>query len=634
MLLAKQIAGFLSKTGKDDLYKVEKGVLVKVLLNKVVNTEVLAIGGGGAGVTAAIGAARKGAQVTLVSKGKVGNSGNTIMIGGSYAMDGHSAYYKFGIKEADKELTKDILFNQIVRDSFYLSEQDIVEQFVEESPDIIYEVKQWADQAGQKFIFRKPATWNMSGNAMGKALQHGLKQEDVEIIEDVIIVDLLKDGDKVCGAVGIDIYSGEIIQFNAKAVVMGTGGYQPFTLKNTNSDMTGDGVAMAFRAGAQLADMEFLLYLVTCLEPNEVKGSILPVFFVFNPNFKYRVTDANGDEIVIPKELKEIEVKSELGKLIELYYYGKCVLEGRGTEDDGVYFDFSDMSEDEIDDMFEDLIKSFLTEVYKDGFYHGDDVRAYKEFCKKHKRVKIGLGNEYTHGGIVINEKMESSIEGLYAAGECSSGAFGSNRVADAVVEMLVQGIRAGKSAAEYSKNKEVNPCNKMAQEIAKETLRYFENKKGISAVEANLEIERISDKGLSFFRTEEGLDQAIAEYQQLEEKMNNMVLKSKSRLYNYEWIQAIQAKNRLLCAKLSAIMAKERKESRGMHLRADYPLVDDDNFLIRHIAELRNGVINLSTKKPKVTKLEIPKGGKTEYIDYILNNEMGLENISYEEER
>ncbi len=600
-------------------------------VEKIYHTDVLVIGGGGAGVASAISAARTGANVIIASKGKVGNSGNTIMIGGSFAMDGHSAYYEYGLKEADPTLTKEVLFESIVKDGFHLSDQNIVEQFVDESPAIVNEVRLWGEKAGQKFIFGKPATWTMSGNAMGRALQQGIKETSgIELLEDVFIIELLSENQKVTGAIGIDIFTGETILINAKAVVMATGGFQPFSLKNTNSDMTGDGVAMAFRAGAELSDMEFLLYLVTCLEPNEIKGSILPVYFVFNPDFKYKITDVDGNEIEIPEKLKEIEEKSELGKLIDLYYFGKVILSGKGTKDGGVYFDFSDYTDQEIDDMFETLIKDMLSLMYKDGYYHGDNVREYKELCKKHRRMQIGLGNEYSVGGIVVNEKMETSIEGLYAGGECTSGAFGANRVADAVVEMLVQGYRAGISAAEYSKSTTLQDNNGNYQSTLDKIDKLFANENGLSAVEVNQRIESISDEGLSFIRNEEGLTKAIKAYEELEKSLEGITLKSKSNKYNYELVQALQAENRLLCSKLAAIMAKERKESRGLHLRSDFTDVDNDEFLIRFIAKKVDKGIHLSKRKPIVTKMPLPDSGKTDYIQYILENDMGLENIQY----
>jgi len=599
------------------------------IIDRIYETDVLAVGGGGAGITAAVAAARSGAKVMLVSKGKVGNSGNTIMIGGSYAMDGHSAYHKYGLKEADPTLTKEVLFDSIVKDGFHLADQNMVEQFVEESPEIVNEVRLWAERAGQNFRFGPPATWSMSGHAMGKALYQGIKETPgIETLEDIIIVEILKEDSKATGAIGIDIYTGELVQFNAKAVVLGTGGFQPFSLKNTNSDMTGDGVAMAYRAGAKIADMEFLLFLLTALEPNEIKGSILPVYLLFL-GLEFKVYDGEGNEIVIPEALKEIESKSELGKLIDIYYYGRAIVEGRGGEKGGVYFDFTDTPVEEFNKQF-DVVEAFFTNFYKKGYYHGDDLKLYRELCLKNKRMEVSMGNEYTVGGILINEKMETSIQGLFAAGECASGVFGANRVADAVTEMMVHGYRAGLSAAEYVKLAPTSDNQKSAEKAAKEILSYLENENGISAAKANLEIERISDKGLSFWRTEEGLEEAIAAYEALEQQLENITLKSKTRAYNYEWIQAIQAKNRLLCSKLAAIMAKERKESRGLHLRLDYPEVDNDHYLVRTIAENINGKDEITTRKPIVTRLPLPEGGKTEYVKYILDNDMGLQNLDY----
>ncbi|MCD4714863.1 MAG: FAD-binding protein [Clostridiales bacterium] len=599
---------------------------------KQLRTDVLIVGGGGAGITAAISSAKNGADVLIASKGKVGNSGNTIMIGGSYAMDGESAYHDYGIKEADPKLTKKVLFDSIINDGFHISDQNLVEQFVEESPWIVNEVRLWAEKAGQKFKFGKPATWAMSGRAMGRALYQGLIDSDnIDFLEDVMVVELIKKNDTIIGAIAIDIYSGEMIEINSKSVVLGTGGFQPFSLKNTNSDMTGDGIAMAFRAGAKVADMEFLLFLLTALEPNEIKGSIMPVYFTFF-DFKYKVTDRDGNEVVIPPELKAIEGKSELCKLIDLYYYGKVVSEGKGTENDGVYFDFSDSTDEEINSMFEGLM-DYYSNFYKKGYYHADSVETYRDIILKNRRIKVSMGNEYTLGGIVINEKMETSLKGLYAAGECTSGTFGANRVADAVVEMMVQGYRAGVTAAEYAKGATFKENREMSKKIVETYLSYFDNSGGISAAIANIELENISDKAIHFLRNENDLNNAIIAYEKLEEKLKSVSLHSKSKAYNFEWISAIQAKNRLQCAKLAAIMAKERKESRGLHLRSDFPMVDNERYLIRQMAELLEGQIVITSRSPIVTSYDLPIGQQKDYFSYILEHEMGLENLLYNEQ-
>jgi succinate dehydrogenase / fumarate reductase flavoprotein subunit len=588
-------------------------------------TDVLCIGGGGAGITAAIAASKQGKQVILASKGAIGNSGNTIMIGGSYAMDGESAYYKYGIEDADPKYTKAMLYESIIKDGFYLSDQSLVQFFVDKSPEIVNHVRLWAEENNHPFHFYKPATWVMSGKSFGRALNHGLKKEsNITKLEDVMITDLLQANGRVTGAVGIDIETGEGLHIDAKAVVLGTGGFQPFSLKNTNSDMTGDGIAMAYRAGAQVADMEFLLFLVTALEPNEIKGSIIPIMATVEPSFNFIPTDRNGQPITIPEKLRKIEESSELCKLIHHYYFGQTILEGRGTPNGGVYYDFSHMSDDEIRDMFDKVIEE-LAKFYRKGFYHGDDLRVYRDLAIKQKRLEIGLGNEYSVGGIVINEKMQTSIPGLYAAGECSTGLFGANRVADAVVEMIVEGYEAGQQAARYVDEVQHTDNSQQAKDMIKGLLQYFENQEGITAPELNHSIELIADKSLGLIRNETDLSNALIELKKLLDKP--ITLKSKSRIYNTEWIDAIQGRNRLLCTYLATIMAKERKESRGLHMRSDYPFIDNDHFLHRNIVKNDNGVPNLSTQKPIVTTVSLPSGLYS-FEEFIIEFDLGLQNM------
>ena len=179
-----------------------------------ITADVLVVGGGGAACTAAVAAARKGAKVVIVSKGKTGNSGNTIMIGGSYGMDGESAYHEYHINEADPGFTKEELFRAIVNDGFHLSDQKIVEQFVEDSPRIVYEVKQWGEEIGEKFEFYRPANWDVTGRSMGRALLRGVKKTpNITIYDDIAVTDLLKNCKKVTGALGMDLYGGKLIQF-------------------------------------------------------------------------------------------------------------------------------------------------------------------------------------------------------------------------------------------------------------------------------------------------------------------------------------------------------------------------------------------------------------------------------------
>lgn len=585
------------------------------LIAKQVNVDVLVAGGGGAAVTAAIAATRNGAKVAIVSKGKIGNSGNTIMIGGSYGMDGESAYKEFQIKEADPTLTKDALFESIVMDGFLLSDQNMVDQFVEKSPQIVYEVKNWGEEAGQNYEFYPPGMWKVSGRGMGRSLQQGLdKTPGIDRYEDMMLVDLLKKDGRVVGAIALDLKSGELVQFNAKATVLGTGGFQPYSFKNTNSDMTGDGPAMAFRAGAQVADMEFLIYLISALEPNEIKGSILPLLMLFRDPFVYDPTDGNGNIIEVPQRLREMEKVSEMCKLMHLFYYGKVIADGKGTPNGGIYFDFSRCTDEQIDEMFVATMNHF-DGFYKRGYYHGDDINEYKRIIKQNRRIEVGLSNEYSIGGIFVDETMATTIPGLYAAGECASGVFGANRVADAVTEMLVQGYGAGESAAKYAAGKELSSADdSVVETLVAESTKYFANADGISVAEATRRMEAASDRGLGFYRDEKTLTEAIEEYKSLEKHMENLFFRSKTRRYNNEWIRTLQLRNRLLCSRIATEMALLRKESRGLHLRADYMYIDNDNFLIRMMAEQDGDNIRITSRRPIETKVSLPTSGKMEY--------------------
>jgi len=599
---------------------------------KQVVSDVLVIGGGGAGATAAIAAAERGAKVAVVSKGRLGNSGNTIMIGGSYAMDGDSAYHKYGIKEADPTLTKERLFDSIIKDGFFLGDQNMVRQFVEDSPEIVWKVKCWAEKAGRPFVFSPPATWWMSGPDMGAALKYGVSTcEGIERYEDFAALELIKaDDGSICGAVVLDIYSGEIYEFKAKAVVLATGGFQPHKLKNTNHDMTGDGVAMAYRAGAAVSDMEFLLFLVTSLEPEHIKGSIFPIMYMSDPRLNYITVDSEGNEYPMDPKLKEIEGRSELCKLIHMACYGSIVDDAKKSGPNGGFFVKFLNTDEELDEIFGDMIDMFAR-FYKKGFYYTVNIVEHLELIKKNRMVEVGLGNEYTVGGLYVNERMETTLEGLFAGGECASGVFGANRVADAVTEMLVQGERAGITAAEYAKGKQI--ANGCGADDVKKFLAIFENKDGISPAEAIRRLEDISLAGINCIRNEANLDKALNDYKKLFEEIDNITITDKSIKYNFEWLQASQVKNRLTCAMLAACMAKERKESRGLHIRDDYPLIDNENFLVRQIAVLENGSPKITMRAPIVTDVPLPSPDKHEYLSFITDFGLGLENIVNKEE-
>jgi succinate dehydrogenase/fumarate reductase flavoprotein subunit len=596
--------------------------------NKVLETDVLIVGGSGAAVSAALECKKSKLDVMVVSKGKIGRSGNAIMAGGGFSIDGESAYSVCGEENANRDFDQDALFDSIVKESYYLSDQRLVEQYVYESPEIVREFLALGKRAGQKFLFSPGSnSWISAGLSWGRAAAQGIKEnKEIVTIEDVMVIDVIKSGDIVNGAIGINIYSGELILFKAKAVILATGGFQPCTLKNTVSDMTGDGIGIAYRAGAKLADMEFLLAFATALYPTEAIGSIYPFVMEFNmPDVDFIVRNGSKEIIDIPAEVIKISRGKKLSKLISMYYYGIPIFNGEGTERKGVYLDYSVNDKDKLKKSLDNFFEKFSL-WHRKGYYKGDDMSKVVEKILDDGLIEIGLGYEYSMGGVLIDETMSTSVPGLFAAGEVTSGLFGANRVGDGLTEMLCQGQRAGKTAIKYISEIEESKIDDyyISKIIDKINVPFKNTESEISSQRIHRRIEEISDEGFWCIRTEGKMEKALTAIEQLEkDEMNKIFIKNRTKNYNYELIDYLQCENLLTCVKAGLISAINRKESRGCHIRLDYPKVDHDNYLYRSVISEHDRNMKLDKIAPYVTKMELPKGTKENIIEYFLNKNL-----------
>lgn len=240
--------------------------------------------------------------------------------------------------------------------------------------------------------------------------------------------------------------------------------------------------------------------------------------------------------------------------------------------------------------------------------------------------LEVGLGFEYSMGGILVNEKMETGVNGLFAAGEVTSGVFGACRAGDGLTEMLCQGSRAGNSAVGYIKQAAglLNDAALVDEKVS-HILGFFNRPAGISPVEVHHLIENAADTGFNVIRDQAGLERSLQELRHIRsEYLPAMRPGSNSRAYNWEWLEAMQVENLLDCVETGIIAAMVRKESRGCHIRKDCPTVNHDEYLKRFILKKDGDNFSLRARSPIVTKLALPTGCHTDIMQYFLDPGIG----------
>lgn len=597
-----------------------------IAVRRIVKTDVLVAGGSGAGVMAATQAAQQGLDVTLLSKGKVGKSGNLIMAGGGFGIDGHSAKHELGIKEAEDSFTKEDMADCLIKEGFYLSDQDLVRLYVQEGPSVTKQYLQWAERCGQEYVFMPNGTWIASGRSFAKALEQGMREHpQIHRLEDCVLMEVLRDQERVTGALALDIYRGELILIQAKAVILATGGYQPFDVNNTSSDMTGDGQAIAYRVGAELVDMEFILGMPTALQPEEMRGSIYPFVFEFNmPKLRYRLLDRNMQPIRIPDEVISRFRGKKISKLVNSYVFFQAKAQGTLTDRNGLYVDYSENTREEKKTALEAFYQRFSI-WHKYGYYNGESLAGVAEAIMNDIPLEVTLGYEYSLGGIQVDEDMRTSVPGLFAAGEVTSGTFGACRAGDGILEMLVQGRKAGETAVQYCRKRSHRNIDWVqVQELIQHHSKYFRDRRGISPHLLFDQIQRTCTEGFGLLRNEAGLRQTLEKLVQLNLQLENLCsVSDPCTAYNMEWLRAMQCENLLTCCKAGVIAALERKESRGCHMRSDYPQVNHDDYLIKYVFHREGGNMVMTTRKPRTQDKQLPSGQKESIMEYLTDPEL-----------
>jgi succinate dehydrogenase / fumarate reductase flavoprotein subunit len=523
--------------------------------------DVLIIGAGGAGLRAALGALAQGAKVAVVCKSLLGKA-HTVMA------EGGIAAAMANVDSADDWRTH---FRDTMRGGKLLNNWRMAQIHAQEAPERVRELEQWGalfdrTQDGQILqrafgghTFRRLChVGDRTGLEMIRTLQDRGVQLGIDVYMECTISRLLKDGDRIAGAFGYWREQGRFVVFRAKSVVIATGGIgKAWKITSNSWEYTGDGMALAYDAGAELMDMEFVQFHPTGMVwPPGVQGIL--------------VTEAvRGEGGILRNKLGERFMEKYDPKRMELSTRDVVarsiyteVREGRGTEHGGAYLDISQKPAD--------YVKKKLPSMYHQ-FKELADVDITKG------PMEVGPTCHYMMGGIRVDaETARSSVPGLFAAGEAAAGLHGANRLGgNSLSDLLVFGRRAGLAAADHAKAVQTTSIDStQIEEGARAMLVPFERKAGESPYAIHSDLQETMQNLVGIFRNKEDLLRALEELEKLKHRVEHVSVEG-SRLFNPGWHLAQDLKAMLTVSVAVARSALTREESRGAHSRIDHPGLD-----------------------------------------------------------
>jgi succinate dehydrogenase / fumarate reductase flavoprotein subunit len=541
--------------------------------------DVLIIGAGGAGLRAAIEALAKGASVGVVCKSLLGKA-HTVMAEGGIAA---------AMANVDTADGWQPHFRDTMRGGKFLNNWRMAQLHAQEAPDRVRELEQWGalfDRTDKGAILQRAFgghtykrlchVGDRTGLEMIRTLQDRGVQLGFDVYMECTVTRLLTDGGRLAGAFGYWRENGRFIVFKANSVVIATGGIGKAWPVTSNSwEYTGDGMTLAYEAGAELMDMEFVQFHPTGMVwPPGVQGLL--------------VTEAvRGEGGILRNKLGERFMEKYDPQRMELSTRDVVarsiyteVKEGRGTEHGGAYLDISHKPAE--------YVKKKLPSMYHQ-FKELADVDITKG------PMEVGPTCHYVMGGIRVDaETAQSTLPGLFAAGEAAAGLHGSNRLGgNSLSDLLVFGRRAGLGAAEHAKRvSHTGVSEAQIAEAEKELLAPFSNPNSESPYAVHRDLQKVMQSLVGIFRTEEDLKKAFAELEQLKARAAQASVEG-SRLFNPGWHLASELKSMLTVSEAVALSALARTESRGAHSRIDYPNYDPvwekkHNIIVREGVEMK----------------------------------------------
>ncbi len=502
---------------------------------RAVDSDVLVLGSGGAGLRAAIEVNHRGLRAVLVSKAPAGMNNCTVVAGG-------------GFRAAFEGMTPEEHMRDTIEVGKGLNDRRLVEVFTKEGPERIREMSGYGVEVR---LHRTGASVgsipNLMGLGMTKPMVEYAQSKGVEFIDNVVVTKLLKSGDKVVGAVGYDVKKEEPISFSSKAVVLATGGAGAI-YKRTDCPVrtTGDGYSLGLHAGARLRDMEFVQFFPLALaEPGQppylIGGSITE---------EGRIINSLGEDIPQKYNLKARPLVLKSRDLLSRAVMTE-IAQGGGV-DGAVFIDAREVFRKRtVKQIANTGVQGFLVEK----------LRAAE------KPFRVAPVCHFCMGGLVIDEHGYTGVPGLYAAGEVVGGVHGANRHGgNALTDILVFGARAGAAAAEQAKAK-----REKTAELAKPEISRYESimnrEQGYSPHDVMDRLRQVMWAKAGIIRDSASLAEAFEEVFDIKLRADRIVAKG-----GRDMLVALEAPMALESAEMIIRAAMERKESRGAHYRTDYP--------------------------------------------------------------
>jgi succinate dehydrogenase flavoprotein subunit len=520
--------------------------------------DVLVLGSGGSGLRAAIAAAQAGARTALVCKSLLGKAHTVMAEGGLAASLGNVA-------PEDNWATH---FQDTMFGGKYLNNWRMAELHAKEAPDRARELEHWGavfDRTPERLVSQRAFgghtykrlvhIGDRTGLELIRTLQDKTVHSNIEVFMETTITRLIKDGERVVGAFGYRRAGGEQISFSARALVLATGGGgRIYKITSNSQDCTGDGYALAYEAGTELVDMEFVQFHPTgMVYPPGVAGLLVTEAVRGEGGI---LRNAEGERFMERYDPKRMELSTR--DVVARAIYTE-VKEGRGTPHGGAYLDVSQLDSDYVRRRLPSMYDQFLELA-------GVDITQ--------EPMQVGPTCHYFMGGVKVDpDNGESRVPGLFATGEATGGMNGANRLGgNSLGDLLVFGRRAGEGAAAAANS--AGPVSLPAEEIAAaqaEIDGYLNGSGTENPFEMHRELQTIMGEGAGIFRDKEDLTEAIAKLEGLEGRVGKLRAPSSRLDYNPGWQLCREVRNMLTVSQMIARGALMREESRGAHSRLDH---------------------------------------------------------------